>query len=206
MIMKPKSKKFCFAKLLVFGLLMLILQLTSFAGDLPVSLEVLEEADQLEIAEAPYSEYALLYSYETSDSPFSTTFAYHESMILGLGCIAAVIAANFRSKTVAKTVATGFMVFAVLNFGVHLTFALIDSSSWYTPYSLMECTPFSFGIMTTVIAAVVAVLAFFSDPVIDIINKKVEEKRWAAYNERVAAERKEKAQSEASASAAVAAE
>ena len=60
--------------------------------------------------------------------------------------------------------------------------------------------------MTTVIAAVVAVLAFFSDPVIDIINKKVEEKRWAAYNERVAAERKEKAQSEASASAAVAAE
>ena len=55
MIMKPKSKKFCFAKLLVFGLLMLALQLASFAGDLPVSLEVLEEADQLDIAEAPYS-------------------------------------------------------------------------------------------------------------------------------------------------------
>ena len=206
MIMKPKSKKFCFAKLLVFGLLMLILQLTSFAGDLPVSLEVLEEADQLEIAEAPYSEYALLYSYETSDSPFSTTFAYHESLILGLGCVAAVIAGNFRSKTVAKTVATGFIAFAVLNFGFHLAFALIDSSSWYTPYSLMECTPFLFGILTTAITGVIGILAFFADPVIDAIGKKVEAKRWADYNERIAAERKENAESEAAVNATAAAE
>ncbi|MBQ5885165.1 MAG: hypothetical protein IIW79_02010 [Clostridia bacterium] len=205
MIMKPKSKKFCFAKLLVFGLLMLALQLASFAGDLPVSLEVLEEADQLEIAEAPYSEYAQLYSYtETNDSPFGTTFTYHESLILGLGCIAAVIAGNFRSKTVAKTVATGLLSFTVLNFGFHLAFALIDSSSWYTPYSLMECTPFLFGIMTTAIAGVIGILAFFADPVVDVISKKVEEKRWAAYNERLAAERKEKADSEAAVNAATA--
>lgn len=205
MIMKPKSKKFCFAKLLVFGLLMLALQLASFAGDLPVSLEVLEEADQLEIAEAPYSEYAQLYSYaETNDSPFGTTFTYHESLILGLGCIAAVIAGNFRSKTVAKTVATGLLSFTVLNFGFHLAFALIDSSSWYTPYSLMECTPFLFGIMTTAIAGVIGILAFFADPVVDVISKKVEEKRWAAYNERLAAERKEKADSEAAVNASTA--
>ena len=202
MIMKPKSKKFCFAKLLVFGLLMLALQLASFAGDLPVSLEVLEEADQLEIAEAPYSEYAQLYSYtETNDSPFGTTFTYHESLILGLGCIAAVIAGNFRSKTVAKTVATGLLSFTVLNFGFHLAFALIDSSSWYTPYSLMECTPFTFGIMTTAIAGVIGILAFFADPVIDVISKKVEAKRWADYNERLAAERKENAKSEANVAA-----
>lgn len=205
MIMKPKSKKFCFAKLLVFGLLMLALQLASFAGDLPVSLEVLEEADQLEIAEAPYSEYAQLYSYtETNDSPFGTTFTYHESLILGLGCIAAVIAGNFRSKTVAKTVATGLLSFTVLNFGFHLAFALIDSSSWYTPYSLMECTPFLFGIMTTAVAGVIGILAFFADPVVDVISKKVEEKRWAAYNERLAAERKEKADREAAVNAATA--
>lgn len=205
MIMKPKSKKFCFAKLLVFGLLMLALQLASFAGDLPVSLEVLEEADQLEIAEAPYSEYAQLYSYtETNDSPFGTTFTYHESLIIGLGCIAAVIAGNFRSKTVAKTVATGLLSFTVLNFGFHLAFALIDSSSWYTPYSLMECTPFLFGIMTTAIAGVIGILAFFADPVVDVISKKVEEKRWAAYNERLAAERKEKADSETAVNAATA--
>ena len=203
MIMKPKSKKFCFAKLLVFGLLMLALQLASFAGDLPVSLEVLEEADQLDIAEAPYSEYAQLYSYtETNTSPLGTTFAYHESLILGLGCVAAVIAGNFRSKTVAKTVATGFIAFAVLNFGFHLAFALIDSSSWYTPYSLMECTPFLFGIMTTAVAGVIGILAFFADPVIDVISKKVEAKRWAAYNERIAAERKENAESEANVVAA----
>lgn len=202
MIMKPKSKKFCFAKLLVFGLLMLALQLASFAGDLPVSLEVLEEADQLEIAEAPYSEYAQLYSYtETNDSPFGTTFTYHESLILGLGCIAAVIAGNFRSKTVAKTVATGLISFTVLNFGFHLAFALIDSSSWYTPYSLMKCTPFTFGIMTTAIAGVIGILAFFADPVIDVISKKVEAKRWADYNERLAAERKENAESEANVAA-----
>ncbi len=207
MIMKPKSKKFCFAKLLVFGLLMLALQLASFAGDLPVSLEVLEEADQLDIAEAPYSEYAQLYSYtETNTSPLGTTFAYHESLILGLGCVAAVIAGNFRSKTVAKTVATGFIAFAVLNFGFHLAFALIDSSSWYTPYSLMECTPFLFGIMTTAITGVIGILAFFADPVIDAIGKKVEAKRWADYNERIAAERKENAESEAAVNATAAAE
>ena len=199
--MKPKSKKFCFAKLLVFGLLMLALQLASFAGDLPVSEKVLAELDEeqrLEITEARYSEYAQLYSYtETNTSPLGTTFTYHESLILGLGCVAAVIAGNFRSKTVAKTVATGFIAFAVLNFGFHLAFALIDSSSWYTPYSLMECTPFIFGIMTTAVAGVIGILAFFADPVIDVISKKVEAKRWAAYNERIAAERKENAESEA---------
>ena len=208
MIMKPKSKKFCFAKLLVFGLLMLALQLASFAGDLPVSEKVLAELDEeqrLEITEARYSEYAQLYSYtETNTSPLGTTFAYHESLILGLGCVAAVIAGNFRSKTVAKTVATGFIAFAVLNFGFHLAFALIDSSSWYTPYSLMECTPFIFGIMTTAVAGVIGILAFFADPVIDAIGKKVEAKRWAAYNERLAAERKEKADSEAAVNAATA--
>lgn len=206
MIMKPKSKKFCFAKLLVFGLLMLALQLASFAGDLPVSEKVLAELDEeqrLEITEARYSEYAQLYSYtETNTSPLGTTFAYHESLILGLGCVAAVIAGNFRSKTVAKTVATGFIAFAVLNFGFHLAFALIDSSSWYTPYSLMECTPFIFGIMTTAVAGVIGILAFFADPVIDVISKKVEAKRWAAYNERIAAERKENAESEANVVAA----
>ena len=206
MIMKPKSKKFCFAKLLVFGLLMLALQLASFAGDLPVSEKVLAELDEeqrLEITEARYSEYAQLYSYtETNTSPLGTTFAYHESLILGLGCVAAVIAGNFRSKTVAKTVATGFICFTVLNFGFHLAFALIDSSSWYTPYSLMECTPFTFGIMTTAITGVIGILAFFADPVIDAISKKVEAKRWAAYNERIAAERKENAESEANVVAA----
>lgn len=197
MIMKPKSKKFCFAKLLVFGIIMLLLQLASFAGDLPATLEELEEAEKLAIAEAPYSDYALLYSYESSDSPFSTTFAYHESMILGFGCVAAVIAANFRSKTVAKTIGTGFISFAVLNFGAHLAFALIDSSSWYTPYSLMECTPFSFGILTTAITLAIGILAFFSDPVIDTISKNIEEKRWATFNQDVAAARKEAAESEA---------
>ncbi|MBQ5902274.1 MAG: hypothetical protein IIW83_03400, partial [Clostridia bacterium] len=32
MIMKPKAKKFCFKKLLVFGLIMVVLQVLTFAG------------------------------------------------------------------------------------------------------------------------------------------------------------------------------
>ena len=33
MIMKPKAKKFCFKKLLVFGLIMVVLQVLTFAGE-----------------------------------------------------------------------------------------------------------------------------------------------------------------------------
>ncbi len=182
MIMKQKSKKFCFAKLFVFGIVMLVLQLATFIGDLPAPMAELEELGKTEIAEAAYSEYALLYTYDASDAPLATTFTYHESLIIGLACIAAVIAANFRSKTVSKTVATGCWSFAVLNILAHLALAIVDSTSWYTPYSLMECTPFTFGIMTTAVAAVIGVAAFFADPVIDTVTKKIEEKRWADYN------------------------
>lgn len=197
MIMKPKAKKFCFAKLFVFGLIMLVLQIATFAGDLPASLEDLEEADKLEIAEAPYSDYAQLYSYDAYDNPFSTTLSYHESMLIGLICIAAVIAANFRAKTVSKTVARGCWSFAVMNFIIHLIFGIIDSVSWYTPYSLMDCSPFTFGILTTVIGAVVGVIAFFADPIIDIIDKKVEAKRWTVYEAKRKAAREEELASEA---------
>lgn len=203
MIMKPKAKKFSFAKLFVFGLIMLVLQIATFAGDLPASLEDLKEADKLEIAEAPYSDYAQLYSYDAYDNPFSTTMSYHESMLLGLICIAAVIAANFRAKTVSRTIARGCWAFAVMNFIMHLAFGLIDSLTWYTPYSLMDCSPFTFGILTTIVGAVLGVVAFFADPVIDMIDKKVEAKRWANYEAERKAAREEELASEARKAASV---
>ncbi len=190
MIMKPKAKKFCFKKLLVFGLIMLVLQVLTFAGELPIDREtILETEDEstMAILEEPYSEYSRLYTYET-DSPLSTTFSHHESLLLGLACVAAVVAANFRLKTVSKTVALGCGVFAVLNFLFFLAFALIDSMSWYNPYSLFECTPIIFGILVTVVSLVVGVLAFFSDPVIDLISKKIDDHNREAYEKQRAAE------------------
>ncbi|GEM_PF-6093045 len=204
MIMKPKAKKFCFVKLFVFGLIMLLLQIATFMGSLPDSIESLEEAGKLEIAEAAFSDYAQLYSY-TNESPLMSTFVFHESAIIGLACIAAVIAANFRSKTLSKTIATGCWAFAGMNFIIHLVFAIIDSTSWYTPYSITECSPLYFGILTTVIAAVLGALAFFSDPVVDIITAKVEAKRWETYQTERAASRQESIDSEARKAAADAA-
>lgn len=193
MIMKPKAKKFCFKKLLVFGLIMVALQVLTFAGELPLDREVILETEDegvIAILDEPYSEYSRLYTYET-ENPLSTTFTYHESLLLGLACIAVVVAANFRMKTVSKTIALGCGVFAVINFLSFLVFALIDSMSWYTPYSFMECTPIIFGILVTVVGLVAGVLAFFSDPVIDAISKKIDDRNRIAYEKQCAAQRQE---------------
>lgn len=195
MIMKPKAKKFCFKKLLVFGLIMVILQVLTFAGELPIDKAViLETEDEATIAilDEPYSEYARLYTYET-ENPLSTTFTHHESLLLGLVCVAAVVAANFRMKTVSRTVALGCGFFAVTNFLFFLAFGLIDSMGWYNPYTLMECTPFIFGILVTVVGLVVGVIAFFSDPVIDFISQKIDDHNRIAYEKLLAAERQEAA-------------
>ncbi len=204
MIMKPKAKKFCFKKLLVFGLIMVTLQVLTFAGDLPIDRETILETENettIAILDEPKSEYAVLYSYQT-ENPLSTTFAHHESLLLGLVCVAAVVAANFRMKTVSKTVALGCGVFAVLNFLFFLAFALIDSLTWYNPYSLMECSPFMFGILVTVVGLVVGVIAYFSDPVIDMVTNKVEEKRRLVYEAERKAAREEELASEARKAAA----
>ncbi len=202
MIMKPKSKKFCFKKLFVFGLLMLALQLMTFMGYAPLEMEVIEnlenEEQKAEILETPYSEYAMLYSYDydeyyspdsPDETPMSRVFGEHVSLLVGLIAVAAVIAGNFRLKTVSKTVALGCASFTALSFIFFFTFALIDSNWWYTKYSLFECSSLMFGLMVIGVGAAVTVAAFFCDPVLEAVSKKVEARRWKVYEQKRQAER-----------------
>ena len=190
MIMKPKAKKFSFLKLFIFGLIMLVLQIATFAGDLPGS-----AGEETVLKAGEMSEYAQLYTYNTS-SPLAETFRFHESGLIALICIGAVIAANFRAKTVSKTVAIGCWSFAALYLIMHLTFAIIDAVSWNNGYSFIQCSPINYGILISIVAAVIGTVAFFSDPVLDIIDTKVEEKRRIAYEAARKAAREEEIESE----------